>query len=65
MVASVPEETMRTISMEGMSSQTLSAICVSIAVGAPNESPLRTTASTASITSWWAWPRIMGPHEPT
>ncbi len=35
MVASVPELTMRTISMDGTRRQTSSAISVSIAVGAP------------------------------
>ncbi len=35
MVASVPELTMRTISMDGTKAQTRSAISVSMAVGAP------------------------------
>ncbi len=35
MVASVPELTMRTISMDGTSEQTRSAMSVSMAVGAP------------------------------
>ena len=65
MVASVPELTMRTICMLGTSSQTLSAIWVSSSVGAPKLSPLLMMEATASITSWWAWPRIIGPQEPT
>ena len=44
---------------------TMSAIWVSSSVGAPKLSPLLMMEATASITSWWAWPRIIGPQEPT
>ena len=65
MVASVPEFTMRTISTEGTSSQTRSAMAVSASVGAPKESPRAAVSCTARITSGWAWPSTMGPQEPT
>ena len=64
-VASVPELTMRTMSMEGTSSQTRSAIRVSSSVGAPKDSPFAAVSATAARTSGWAWPRIIGPQEPT
>ena len=50
-VASVPELTILTISMLGMSSQTLLAIKVSISVGAPKLKPLSAASLTAAITS--------------
>ncbi len=65
MVASVPEFTMRTCSMEGMSAQMVSAISVSMAVGAPKPSPPATVSCTARTTSGWACPAIIGPQEPT
>ncbi len=65
MVASVPELTMRTMSMEGTSSQTLSAMATSVAVGAPKLRPFCTAACTAAITWGWLWPRIIGPQDPT
>ncbi len=65
MVASVPELTMRTMSMLGTSSQTLSAMVVSSSVGAPKDRPLSSRSRTAASTSGWAWPRIIGPQEPT
>ena len=65
MVASVPELTMRTSSIDGTSRHTVSAISVSTAVGAPKPRPLPTASRTASITSGCAWPTIIGPQEPT
>ena len=35
------------------------------APGVPNDSPRPTAAGTASSTAGCAWPRIIGPHEPT
>jgi hypothetical protein len=64
-VASVPEFTIRTSSIEGTSRHTVSAIRVSTAVGAPKPRPRSTASRTASITRGWAWPTIIGPHEPT
>ena len=64
-VASVPDEVMRTISTLGMRSQTASASRTSPSVGAPKLVPLRAAAVTASTTSGWAWPRISGPQEET
>ena len=64
MVASVPELTMRSISMLGMISQTLFAIRVSISVGAPKLNPWSRAWCTLAITCGWQWPTIMGPHEP-
>ena len=48
-VASVPELTIRTISIDGTSLQTNSANSISMAVGAPKLNPLGTALSTASI----------------
>ena len=38
---------------------------VSDGVGAPKDSPSAATLRTASTTSGWAWPRIIGPQEHT
>ncbi len=65
MVASVPELTMRTSSMDGTSSMILRATTVSISVGAPNDRPCSAVCCTARITAGSAWPRIIGPQEPT
>ena len=48
--ASVPLETMRTISMDGTASMISAASCDSSSVGAPKEEPLRSAASTAAVT---------------
>ena len=64
MPASVPELTMRTMSMEGMSERIFSASTTSRSVGAPKEKPSSAAACTAAITSGWPWPRIIGPQEP-
>ena len=45
--ASVPELTMRTISIDGTASMISSASCVSRSVGAPKLAPRRTASSTA------------------
>ncbi len=65
MVASVPELTKRTSSMDGMISHTRLASSVSTVVGAPKDSPSRAASRTASITAGCAWPRIIGPQDPT
>jgi hypothetical protein len=65
MVASVPELTKRTNSKDGMSSITRRASCVSSSVGAPKDRPSAATSWTALITCGCAWPRIIGPQEPT
>lgn len=65
MPASVPELTMRTMSMEGMSERIFSASTTSRSVGAPKEEATSSAAAcTAAITSGWPWPRIIGPQEP-
>ena len=61
MVASVPELTMRTISMEGTNSHTNLASVTSAEVGAPKLVPLAAAACTASVTTGWAWPNSNGP----
>ena len=63
MTASVPELTIRTISMPDIR-QTSRAISTSISVGAPKLRPFFTASTTASSTAGWAWPRISGPQEP-
>ena len=65
MVASVPEQTRRTFSTEGTQSRTASANSVSASVQAPKLVPEAAALTTASITGGRAWPRIMGPQEPT
>ena len=62
--ASVPEFTMRTISMCGTMATIFSAISTSSAVGAPNDRPFSMRACTAFRMSGWLWPSTIGPHEP-
>jgi hypothetical protein len=64
-VASVPEEVMRSMSTDGIRAHTSSASSTSPAVGAPNVVPRAAASVTASITSGCAWPRISGPQEQT
>ena len=61
----VPEETRRTMSIDGSSRHSVSAIVISSSVGAPNDRPSRAVSCTARTVSGCAWPRIAGPHEPT
>jgi hypothetical protein len=65
MVASVPEDTKRTFSREGTSRTTRSASSSSASQGAPYEVPRWAASCTALTTGGKAWPRIMGPQEPT
>ena len=65
MTASVPDETMRSFSIDGISARTSSASSVSRAVGAPKVRPCLQASRTAATTAGWAWPRIAGPQEPT
>ena len=65
MTASVPELTIRTSSTDGTAPQTSSAISTSRSVAAPKLRPSLTARSTASRTTGWLCPRIIGPHEPT
>jgi hypothetical protein len=65
MVASVPEETIRTISALGTRSTTSAAICTSASVGAPKLVPAAAAAVSAPTTAGWAWPAISGPHDMT
>ena len=53
MVASVPELTMRTMSMPGMMSQMRSASSISSSVGAPKLRPFSLWRMTASRTRGW------------
>ena len=62
--ASVPDETNRTFSIEGIDRTTRSASSTSAGQGAPYEVPDRAASRTACTTSEWAWPRINGPQEP-
>jgi hypothetical protein len=50
MVASVPEFTSRTISIDGTACRIISASSISAAVGAPNENPRVAAFLTASTT---------------
>ncbi len=63
-VASVPDETNRTFSIEGTAAATASAISISRTVGAPKLDPSSSDRATAALTLGSAWPRIIGPHEP-
>jgi hypothetical protein len=65
MLASVPEEVIRTISTEGTRRAISSASSTSASVGAPNVVPCSAAATTAASTSGWAWPKMSGPHEHT
>ncbi len=64
-VASVPELTMRSISIEGTAFWISSAIITSFSVGAPKVSPFSAASCTAFITGPKPWPRIPGPQEQT
>jgi hypothetical protein len=65
MVASVPDDTHRIICSDGTAAFTVSAKSTSSSVGAPKLVPCAAASCTAASTSSWAWPTIMGPHEPT
>ena len=65
MVASVPELTMRTSSMDGTSARTRSAMRTSSSVGAPKLKPLAAAWRTASTTAGWACPITSGPQDST
>ena len=54
MVASVPEEVMRTISTDGTRRAISSARSTSPCVGAPNVVPHSAAATTAATTAGWA-----------
>ena len=62
-VASVPDEVIRTISTDGIRRATSSASSTSATVGAPNVVPRSAAAVTAARTSGCAWPWMSGPHE--
>ena len=64
MAASVPDDTNRTFSIEGIERTTRSASSTSAGQGAPYDVPDRAASRTACTTSGKAWPRISGPHEP-
>ena len=64
-VASVPEFTKRTISMDGTASTMSLAAVTSISVGAPNDAPQAVASCAALVTSGCACPRINGPQEHT
>ena len=63
--ASVPDDTIRTFSTDGINSTIFSASSVSFFVGAPKLVPFSTALITASLTSLSQWPKIIGPHEHT
>ena len=65
MVASVPELTNRTLSIEGTARQTISANSTSRGDGAPKLVPSPAVRRIAATTCEWACPRIIGPQEPT
>ncbi len=63
--ASVPEETILTLSMEGTASTTIWANLSSNDEGAPKLVPFWIVSDTWAITSSLACPKIKGPHEQT
>jgi hypothetical protein len=65
MAASVPDETRRTISIDGTASTISAASATSPSVGAPNVVPRRSASSTAASVSGSAWPKRSGPHDMT
>jgi len=64
-VASVPEDTMRTFSIPGTAWTIALASATSTRVGAPYEVPFASCSRTTSSTASGACPRIMGPHDAT
>ena len=64
-VASVPDEVIRSISTDGIRSATSAASVTSPLVGAPKVVPSVAAEATASTTAGWACPAISGPHEHT
>ena len=64
-VASVPDETSRTISTPGTSATTRSASAISASVGAPKLVPRAAAARTASSTIGCACPTRMAPQDAT
>ncbi|MBP1725401.1 MAG: hypothetical protein H6Q51_699 [Deltaproteobacteria bacterium] len=65
MVASVPELTRRTISMDGTSLLIIWASSTSFGVGMPKVVPCSAASLIAATTWGWACPKMRGPHEPT
>src|SRR2546428_4297921 len=65
MVASVPELTSRSISIEGIRSRMVAASRTSPSVGAPKDQPRSSCSRSAATTAGCRWPRISGPQEPT
>ncbi len=64
-VASVPEEVMRSMSTPSIRRVTSTASSTSPTVGAPKLVPLPAASPIAFSTCGWAWPWISGPHEHT
>ncbi len=65
MVASVPEDTSRTISTGATRRTISSASSTSAGPGVPKENPRATASPTAATTAGCACPRIIGPQEHT
>jgi hypothetical protein len=65
MVASVPLDTNRTISIEGIASTIVSASSTSPGVGIPYDVPRAACSAIARTTAGCAWPAMSGPHEQT
>jgi len=65
MAASVPELTMRTISIPGMAATTASARATSAGQGAPKLVPRAAASWMARVTAGWAWPSSIGPQDMT
>lgn len=63
-VASVPEEVMRTFFTDGTQSQIVRAISTSNMLGMPKEIPLFATSWIVLVMAMGACPRMFGPHEP-
>jgi len=64
-VASVPELTKRTRSIDGISIDTRCARRVSSSVGAPKLVPRDAVAASALSSPFGAWPWMSGPHDIT
>jgi len=65
-VASVPELTIRTSSIDGTRlDDELGQLGLALRSWAPKLVPSHNAFSTASATRGWPWPRIIGPQEPT
>ena len=64
MTASVPDDTKRIRSIDGIAARIRSPSSTSRGPVAPSANPSRAASRTASTTAGAPWPRIAGPQDP-